>query len=115
MVTAIGATDLFFEALGKVGGHGGSEVALSASVVGIGNLLIIPTLALAAILVVDQPAAMDGKCSREGLFSRAEYVSVLLMAAVPFTTPAILSVLLLDFFPFSAVMIIPLPFWMTCR
>lgn len=91
VVTAIGA-QTFFGRTAKLVASAGAKSHFQQAVVGIGNFLIILTIALAAILVVDRLAAMDGKFSRAGLFSLAEYVLVLLVAAVPFTTPAVLSV-----------------------
>jgi len=91
VVTAIGA-NTFFGRTAKLVATAGSKSHFQQAVVGIGNFLIVLTIALAAVLVVDQLAGMRGHFSRDGLFGLAEYVLVLLVAAVPFTTPAVLSV-----------------------
>ncbi len=91
VVTAIGA-NTFFGRTAKLVATAGSKSHFQQAVVGIGNFLIVLTIALAAVLVVDQLAGMRGHFSRDGLFGLAEYVLVLLVAAVPFTTPSVLSV-----------------------
>lgn len=91
VVTATGV-NTFFGRTAKLVASAGTKSHLQEAVVGIGNFLIILTIALAAVMVVDQLAAMRGHFSRQGLFGLAEYVLVLLVAAVPFTTPAVLSV-----------------------
>ena len=91
VVTATG-TNTFFGRTAKLVASAGTKSHLQEAVVGIGNFLIILTLALAAVLIVDQLAGMRGHFSKNGLFGLAEYVLVLLVAAVPFTTPAVLSV-----------------------
>ena len=91
VVTATGA-HTFFGKTAKLVASAGSKSHFQQAVVGIGNFLIVLTIALAAVLVIDQLAGMRGHFSRHGLFGLAEYVLVLLVAAVPFTTPAVLSV-----------------------
>lgn len=91
VVTATGA-NTFFGRTAKLVASAGSKSHFQQAVVGIGNFLIVLTIALAAVLVIDQLAGMRGHFSRHALFGLAEYVLVLLVAAVPFTTPAVLSV-----------------------
>jgi len=91
VVTTTGA-NTFFGRTAKLVAGAGAKSHFQEAVVGIGNFLIVLTIALAAILVVDQLAAMRGHFSQKNLFRLAEYVLVLLVAAVPFTTPAVLSV-----------------------
>jgi len=91
VVTSIGE-NTFFGRTAKLVATAGAKSHFQQAVVGIGNFLIVLTIALAAVLVIDQLAAMRGHFSRNGLFGLAEYVLVLLVAAVPFTTPAVLSV-----------------------
>lgn len=91
VVTATGS-NTFFGRTAKLVASAGSKSHFQQAVVGIGNFLIVLTIALAAVLVVDRLAGMRGHFSRDGLFGLAEYVLVLLVAAVPFTTPAVLSV-----------------------
>lgn len=91
VVTATGV-NTFFGRTAKLVATAGSKSHFQQAVVGIGNFLIVLTIALAAILVVDRLAAMRGHFDRTALFRLAEYVLVLLVAAVPFTTPAVLSV-----------------------
>lgn len=91
IVTATG-TNTFFGRTAKLVASAGAKSHFQQAVVGIGNFLIILTIALAVVLVLDRLAAMEGKYSKNDLFSLAEYVLVLLVAAVPFTTPAVLSV-----------------------
>jgi len=91
VVTATG-TNTFFGRTAKLVASAGAKSHFQEAVVGIGNFLIVLTIALAAIMVIDQLAVMRGHFTKEGLFGLAEYVLVLLVAAVPFTTPAVLSV-----------------------
>jgi len=91
LVTATGS-NTFFGRTARLVATAGSKSHFQQAVVGIGNFLIILTIALAAVMIVDQLAGMRGHFSRHGLFGLAEYVLVLLVAAVPFTTPAVLSV-----------------------
>lgn len=90
-VTTTGA-DTFFGRTASLVASAGAKSHFQKAVVSIGNFLIVLTIALAVILVIDRLAAMDGEFSRAALFGLAEYVLVLLVAAVPFTTPAVLSV-----------------------
>ena len=90
-VTSTGG-NTFFGRTANLVASAGSKSHFQAAVVGIGNFLIIFTVALAAILVIDQLAIMDGHIDSHRLARLAEYVLVLLVAAVPFTTPAVLSV-----------------------
>lgn len=90
-VTSTGG-DTFFGRTANLVASAGSKSHFQAAVVGIGNFLIIFTVVLAAILVIDQLAIMDGHFDSHRLARLAEYVLVLLVAAVPFTTPAVLSV-----------------------
>lgn len=90
-VTATGGST-FFGRTAKLVASAGTESHFQKAVVGIGNFLIILTIALAAFLVLDRLTAMHGHFSREAILNLAEYVLVLLVAAVPFTTPAVLSV-----------------------
>ncbi len=94
MTAAVTATGVntFFGRTAKLVASAGSKSHFQQAVVGIGNFLIILTVALAAVLVIDQLFRMSGHFSRHALFGLAEYVLVLLVAAVPFTTPAVLSV-----------------------
>ena len=82
----------FFGRTAKLVATAGAKSHFQAAVVGIGNFLILLTLALAAILIVDQLHCMRGHFTQHNLLRLAEYVLVLLVAAVPFTTPAVLSV-----------------------
>lgn len=91
LVTTTGA-HTFFGRTASLVASAGAKSHFQKAVVSIGNFLIVLTVALAAILVIDRLAAMDGQFSRTALFGLAEYVLVLLVAAVPFTTPAVLSV-----------------------
>lgn len=91
VVTSTG-TNTFFGRTAKLVASAGTQSHLQQAVVGIGNFLIALTIALAAILVVDQLASLHGQFTSKALFGLAEYVLVLLVAAVPFTTPAVLSV-----------------------
>lgn len=91
VVTATGS-NTFFGRTAKLVATAGAKSHFQQAVVGIGNFLIVLTVVLAAVLVLDRLAAMEGKFSKEALFTLAEYVLVLLVAAVPFTTPAVLSV-----------------------
>jgi H+-transporting ATPase len=91
VVTATGS-NTFFGRTAKLVATAGAKSHFQQAVVGIGNFLIVLTLALAAILIVDQLAGMRGHFSQRSLLGLAEYVLVLLVAAVPFTTPAVLSV-----------------------
>jgi H+-transporting ATPase len=91
LVTATG-THTFFGRTAKLVATAGAKSHFQQAVVGIGNFLIVLTIALAAILIVDQLAGMRGHFTSHGLLGLAEYVLVLLVAAVPFTTPAVLSV-----------------------
>ena len=91
VVTGTGG-NTFFGRTANLVASAGSKSHFQAAVVGIGNFLIIFTVALAVVLVIDQLAGMRGSFDKEKLFQLAEYVLVLLVAAVPFTTPAVLSV-----------------------
>jgi H+-transporting ATPase len=91
LVTATGS-NTFFGRTAKLVATAGAKSHFQQAVVGIGNFLIVLTIALAAILIVDQLAGMRGHFTSHGLLGLAEYVLVLLVAAVPFTTPAVLSV-----------------------
>jgi H+-transporting ATPase len=91
VVTATGA-NTFFGRTAKLVASAGSKSHFQEAVVGIGNFLIVLTIALAAVLVVDQLERMHGHFDRITVLRLAEYVLVLLVAAVPFTTPAVLSV-----------------------
>lgn len=91
VATATGGKTFFGRTANLVAGAGTTS-HFQQAVIGIGNFLIVLTLALAAVLVIDQLAGMRGHFSRPALFGLAEYVLVLLVAAVPFTTPAVLSV-----------------------
>jgi H+-transporting ATPase len=91
LVTATGS-NTFFGRTAKLVATAGAKSHFQEAVVGIGNFLIVLTIALAAILIVDQLAGMRGHFTSHGLLGLAEYVLVLLVAAVPFTTPAVLSV-----------------------
>lgn len=91
VVTATGS-NTFFGRTAKLVATAGAKSHFQQAVVGIGNFLIVLTLALAAVLIVDQLAGMRGHFSQKSLLGLAEYVLVLLVAAVPFTTPAVLSV-----------------------
>ncbi len=90
-VTATGGST-FFGRTARLVATAGTTSHFQKAVVGIGNFLIVLTIALAAFLVLDRLTAMHGHYSREAIFNLAEYVLVLLVAAVPFTTPAVLSV-----------------------
>lgn len=90
-VTSTGSQTFFGRTASLVATAGGKS-HFQQAVVGIGNFLIVLTIALAVVLVIDQLAGMDGKFSKSALFGLAEYVLVLLVAAAPFTTPAVLSV-----------------------
>ncbi|MCX7868545.1 MAG: plasma-membrane proton-efflux P-type ATPase, partial [Terrimicrobiaceae bacterium] len=91
VVTATGAATYLGRTARLVAGAG-ARSHFQRAIVNIGNFLIVLTLTLAMILVIDQLAKMDGHFSHTALFGLAEYVLVLLVAAVPFTTPAVLSV-----------------------
>ena len=91
VVTTTGS-NTFFGRTAKLVASAGAKSHFQQAVVAIGNFLIVLTVTLAAILVIDRLAAMDGHFSKDTLFKLAEYVLVLLVAAVPFTTPAVLSV-----------------------
>lgn len=90
-VTATGGST-FFGRTARLVATAGARSHFQKAVVGIGNFLIILTIALAAFLVLDRLTALHGHFSREAILNLAEYVLVLLVAAVPFTTPAVLSV-----------------------
>ncbi len=94
MVLAVSSTgeNTFFGRTAKLVASAGAKSHFQEAVVGIGNFLIVLTIALAAILVVDQLAVMHGNFDKNKVLKLAEYVLVLLVAAVPFTTPAVLSV-----------------------
>ena len=91
VITATGGKT-FFGRTASLVASAGAKSHFQQAVVGIGNFLIVLTIALAAILVINQLAAMDHHYSQDAIFKLAEYVLVLLVAAVPFTTPAVLSV-----------------------
>ncbi len=91
LITSTG-TNTFFGRTAKLVAGAGAKSHFQQAVVGIGNFLIVLTIALAAVLVIDRLAGMRGHFNRPDLFRLAEYVLVLLVAAVPFTTPAVLSV-----------------------
>lgn len=91
VVTSTGS-NTFFGRTAKLVSSAGAKSHFQEAVVGIGNFLIILTVALAAVLVINRLAHMDGHFDKNSLFGLAEYVLVLLVAAVPFTTPAVLSV-----------------------
>ncbi|MEI8386537.1 MAG: plasma-membrane proton-efflux P-type ATPase [Verrucomicrobiota bacterium] len=91
VITATGG-NTFFGRTASLVASAGAKSHFQQAVVGIGNFLIVLTIALAAILVIDRLAAMDHHFSKDAIFKLAEYVLVLLVAAVPFTTPAVLSV-----------------------
>jgi H+-transporting ATPase len=91
VVTSTGV-NTFFGRTAKLVAGAGAQSHFQQAVVGIGNFLIVLTIALAAVLVIDQLEGMRGHFNRNDLFKLAEYVLVLLVAAVPFTTPAVLSV-----------------------
>jgi len=91
VVTTIGG-NTFFGRTARLVASAGAKSHFQKAVVDIGNFLIVLTVTLAAILVIDRLAAMDRHFTKDVLFKLAEYVLVLLVAAVPFTTPAVLSV-----------------------
>ncbi|MEI6032851.1 MAG: plasma-membrane proton-efflux P-type ATPase [Verrucomicrobiae bacterium] len=91
VVTTTGS-NTFFGRTAKLVASAGAKSHFQKAVVDIGNFLIVLTVTLAAILVIDRLAAMDRHFSKDAIFKLAEYVLVLLVAAVPFTTPAVLSV-----------------------
>ena len=91
VVTTTGGNTFFGRTAGLVA-SAGAKSHFQEAVVAIGNFLIVLTVTLAAILVIDRLAAMDRHFTKDALFKLAEYVLVLLVAAVPFTTPAVLSV-----------------------
>ncbi len=91
VVTSTGEST-FFGRTAKLVAGAGAKSHFQQAVVGIGNFLIVLTIALAAVLVIDQLDGMRGHFNKTDLFKLAEYVLVLLVAAVPFTTPAVLSV-----------------------
>jgi len=91
VVTTTGG-NTFFGRTARLVASAGAKSHFQKAVVDIGNFLIVLTVTLAAILVIDRLAAMDRHFTKNSLFELAEYVLVLLVAAVPFTTPAVLSV-----------------------
>lgn len=85
-------SNTFFGRTAKLVASAGTKSHFQQAVMGISNFLIVLTVALAALLVVNRLAAMNGHFVAKDLSRLVEYVLVLLVAAVPFTTPAVLSV-----------------------